>query len=63
MAQDIFLKINGIEGESMDALRKGEIEARGGNRGMPQASNMHAGSGGGAGKVTGRFDIKANKAC
>lgn len=26
MAQDIFIKINGIEGESLDAAHRGEIE-------------------------------------
>jgi type VI secretion system secreted protein Hcp len=51
-AQDIFLKINGIEGESQDASHKGEIEVLSWNWGMTQTSNMHAGSGGGAGKAT-----------
>jgi type VI secretion system secreted protein Hcp len=52
MAQDIFLKIQEIDGESQDASHKNEIEVLGWNRGMTQASNMHAGSGGGAGKAT-----------
>lgn len=52
MAQDIFLKIDGIEGESPDAAHKGEIEVIGWNWGMAQQSSMHAGSGGGAGKAT-----------
>jgi type VI secretion system secreted protein Hcp len=52
VAQDIFLKINGIEGESQDALHKGEIEVLGWNWGISQVSNMHVGSGGGAGKAT-----------
>ncbi|GHT86975.1 hypothetical protein AGMMS49543_21560 [Betaproteobacteria bacterium] len=52
MAQDIFLKISGIEGESQDASHKGEIEVLGWNWGMNQESNMHNGSGGGAGKAT-----------
>jgi type VI secretion system secreted protein Hcp len=42
----------GIEGESQDAAHKGEIEVRSWNWGMTQESNMHAGSGGGAGKAT-----------
>jgi type VI secretion system secreted protein Hcp len=52
MAQDIFLKINGIEGESQDSTHKGEIEVLGWNWGVSQASSMHAGSGGGTGKAT-----------
>ncbi|GHT96060.1 hypothetical protein AGMMS49545_20160 [Betaproteobacteria bacterium] len=31
VAQDIFLKISGIEGESQDATHKGEIEVLGWN--------------------------------
>ena len=52
MAQDIFLKITGIDGESPDAAHKNEIEVLSWNWGMTQESNMHAGSGGGAGKAT-----------
>jgi type VI secretion system secreted protein Hcp len=52
MAQDIFLKIQGIDGESQDASHKNEIEVLGWNWEMTQTSNMHAGSGGGAGKAT-----------
>jgi type VI secretion system secreted protein Hcp len=52
MAQDIFLKINGIEGESQDASHKNEIEVLGFNWKVHQESSMHAGSGGGAGKAT-----------
>jgi len=52
MAQDIFLKINGIEGESQDTDHKNEIEILAFNWKAFQESTMHAGSGGGAGKAT-----------
>lgn len=52
MAQDIFIKINGIEGESGDANHKNEIEVLAFNWRVLQESTMHAGSGGGAGKAT-----------
>jgi len=52
MAQDIFLKINGIDGESKDASHKNEIELLAWEWSMDQQSTMHAGSGGGAGKAT-----------
>ncbi|MDR2626068.1 MAG: type VI secretion system tube protein Hcp [Zoogloeaceae bacterium] len=52
MAQDIFLKLTGIEGESPDSTHKNEIEVLKWNWGITQESNMHSGSGGGAGKAT-----------
>ena len=52
MAQDIFLKINGIDGESNDSSHKNEIEVTSWGWRISQQSNMHAGSGGGAGKAT-----------
>ncbi|TDM05870.1 MAG: type VI secretion system tube protein Hcp [Ideonella sp. MAG2] len=52
MAQDIFIKINGIDGESMDAAHKNEIEVLHWNWEILQESNMHMGSGGGSGKAT-----------
>lgn len=52
MAQDIFLKINGIDGESQDSSHKNEIEVLAWTWDIKQQSNMHAGSGGGAGKAT-----------
>ena len=51
MAQDIFLKLDGIEGESQDAKHKDEIEVLNWNWRMSQSAAMHAGSGGGAGKA------------
>jgi type VI secretion system secreted protein Hcp len=52
MAQDIFLKLTGIEGESPDSEHKNEIEILSWSWGITQESNMHTGSGGGAGKAT-----------
>lgn len=52
MAQDIFLKINGIDGESQDASHKKEIEVLNWGWRITQGSNMHAGWGGGAGKAS-----------
>jgi type VI secretion system secreted protein Hcp len=52
MAQDIFLKISGINGESLDSAHKGEIEVQCWSWSITQESNMHMGSGGGAGKAT-----------
>ncbi|WP_439683110.1 DUF796 domain-containing protein [Cupriavidus oxalaticus] len=52
MAQDIFLKINGIDGESQDSSHKNEIEVLAWDWSVEQQSTMHAGSGGGAGKAT-----------
>lgn len=52
MAQDIFLKIDGIEGESPDDSHKNEIEVLAFQWKVRQESAMHAGSGGGAGKAT-----------
>ena len=52
MAQDMFLKIEGIEGESLDATHKNEIEVLAWSWENRQHSNMHSGSGGGSGKAT-----------
>lgn len=52
MAQDIFLKINGIDGESSDSAHKNEIEVLSWNWQILQEANMHTGSGGGSGKAT-----------
>lgn len=52
MAQDFFLKLTGIEGESQDDKHKGEIEVLTYSWNMTQTSSMHSGSGGGAGKAT-----------
>lgn len=52
MAQDIFLKINGIDGEALDNSHKNEIEVLNWRWSVRQESNMHSGSGGGAGKAS-----------
>ena len=49
---DIFLKINGIAGESQDITHAGEIEVTSWRWKMAQQSSMMSGSGGGAGKAT-----------
>ena len=51
MAQDIFLKIEGIEGESSDSNHANEIDVLSWNWLVTQDANMHSGSGGGAGKA------------
>jgi type VI secretion system secreted protein Hcp len=51
MAVDIFIKIGDIKGESMDTAHKDEIDVLQWGWGMTQSGNMHAGGGGGAGKV------------
>jgi type VI secretion system secreted protein Hcp len=50
MAQDIFLNLSGIAGESIDATHTGDIEVLEWAWSVRQPANMHAGSGGGAGK-------------
>lgn len=52
MAQDIFLKIDGIEGESQDSAHKNEIELQSWSWLIEQDATMHGGSGGGSGKAT-----------
>lgn len=52
MSQDMFLKINGIDGESLDNDHKNEIEVLDWSWKISQESNMHTGSGGGAGKAS-----------
>ena len=52
MAVDMFMKIKGIDGESQDDKRKGDIEVLAWSWGMSQSGTMHAGTGGGSGKVS-----------
>lgn len=52
MAQDIYIKINGIDGESLDADHKNEIDVINWSWNIHQEANMHSGSGGGAGKAS-----------
>ena len=51
MAVDMFLKIEGIEGESQDAKHKNEIEIHSFSWGATQTGTFAQGGGGGAGKV------------
>jgi type VI secretion system secreted protein Hcp len=51
MARDIFLKLDGIKGESKDAKHKDEIDIQSWTWGASQQGNMATGGGGGAGKV------------
>lgn len=51
MARDIFLKIEGIKGESQDDKHKDEIDVLAWSWGMSQSGTTHMGGGGGAGKV------------
>ncbi|MBK8977496.1 MAG: type VI secretion system tube protein Hcp [Planctomycetes bacterium] len=51
MAVDMFLKIDGVEGESKDKTHGKEIDVLAWSWGMSQTGTMHTGGGGGAGKV------------
>jgi type VI secretion system secreted protein Hcp len=51
MAVDMFLKIDGVTGESADAKHKGEIDVLAWSWGMSQSGTAHMGTGAGAGKV------------
>ncbi len=51
MAVDMFLKIDGVDGEAKDNSHEKEIEVLAWSWGMSQSGSMHVGAGGGAGKV------------
>lgn len=55
MAVDMFLKIDDVKGESVDAAsggkHKGEIDVLAWSWGMSQSGSTHVGTGGGSGKV------------
>jgi len=51
MAVDMFLKLDGIKGESHDATHKEEIDVLAWSWGLSQSGTTHSGGGGGAGKV------------
>jgi type VI secretion system secreted protein Hcp len=51
MAVDMYLKIDGIKGESADAKHKDEIDLLSWSWGASQAGTMHDSGGGGAGKA------------
>jgi len=52
MAVDMFLKLEGIKGESVDHKHKEEIDVLSWSWGMSQSGTTHMGPGGGAGKVS-----------
>ena len=51
MAVDMFMKFEGIEGESNDAKHENEIDVLAWSWGFSQSGTTHMGGGGGAGKV------------
>ncbi len=51
MATDMFLKVEGATGESLDSNHKGWTEIKSFSWGASQPGNMGSGGGGGAGKV------------
>ncbi len=51
MSVDMFLKIDDLEGESIDDVHAGEIDILAWSWGLSQSGTMHMGAGGGAGKV------------
>lgn len=51
MAVDMFLKLDGIDGESQDDSHGKEIDLLAWSWGMSQSGTFHAGAGGGAGKA------------
>ena len=51
MAVDMFLKLKGIDGESVDDKHTGEIDVLAWSWGASQSGSMHHGGGGGSGKA------------
>lgn len=51
MAVDMFLKIDGIKGESKDSTHKEEIDVLAWSWGLSNSGTFHMGPGGGAGKA------------
>jgi type VI secretion system secreted protein Hcp len=51
MAEDIFMKLDGIRGEAQDATHAQEIAVLNWEWAVSQPSSMHVGQGGGAGKA------------
>ncbi|MBA3312916.1 MAG: type VI secretion system tube protein Hcp [Planctomycetota bacterium] len=51
MAVDMFIKIDGIDGESKDSKHEGEIDVLAWSWGVSQSGTMHGAGGGGAGKA------------
>ena len=51
MAVDMFIKIDGVDGESKDKSHGDEIDVLSWSWGMSQSGSFHVGGGGGAGKA------------
>lgn len=51
MAIDMFLEVEGVPGESIDAVHKGHISLLAWSWGASQSGSTHLGPGGGSGKV------------
>lgn len=51
MAVDMFIKIEGLDGEAQDKVHKGEIDVLAWSWGMSNSGSAHVGGGQGAGKV------------
>src|SRR6201982_4272321 len=51
MAVDMFLKINGVDGESQDDKHKKEIDVLAWSWGVSNSGSAHVGGGAGAGKA------------
>lgn len=51
MAVDMFMKLDGVKGESADKKHKGEIDVLAWSWGLSNSGSMHTGGGGGSGKV------------
>lgn len=51
MAVDMFMKLEGITGESVDAKHKGEIDVLAWSWGISNSGSAHTGTGSGAGKA------------
>lgn len=52
MATDMFLKIDDVQGESVDSKHKDWIDVQSWSWGMSQSGTSHSGTGGGAAKVS-----------
>jgi type VI secretion system secreted protein Hcp len=51
VAVDMFMKIDGVTGESKDSAHSGEIDVLSWNWALSQSGSRHIGGGGGSGKV------------
>lgn len=51
MAVDMFIKLDGIDGEAQDKVHKDEVDVLAWSWGMSQSGTTHMGAGSGAGKV------------